>query len=49
MAWAYSKNKKCIYNWREKNKERNLEINRRYYKKRAIWLKVSKEFNNILL
>lgn len=49
MAKSYAVNKKSIYNWREKNIERNREIVRRSKRKRDAWISISKIFLQILL
>jgi hypothetical protein len=49
MAWEYSKNKKCIYNWRSNNLERCRELNRKHLKKHRLWKSISIEFFNILI
>jgi len=49
MSGTYSQNKKSIYNWREKNKEKWNQYRRLNYKQNAIWKKISREFLNILL
>ena len=49
MAKSYAVNKKSIYNWREKNIERSREIMRRYKRRKNAWLKISKEFLQILI
>lgn len=47
-AVTYSYNKVHIYNWREKNIERNRAINRKSEQKRYAWKKIQKEFLAIL-
>jgi hypothetical protein len=60
MQGSYSQNKKSIYNWREKNRDKwNLYLSERRSKnkdlhndiqnKRRAWKKISREFLNILL
>ena len=49
MSGTYLQNKKSIYNWREKNKEKWNEYKRKNWKQNSIWKKISREFMNILL
>lgn len=46
---SYLKNKERIYDWREKNPERNRFINREYMKRRYKWETISRKFLNVLL
>lgn len=53
MGQPYQQNKKHIYNWVEKNRDRHNEINklskRRTALKHKIWKEVAEEFRQILL
>jgi hypothetical protein len=49
MKGTYLQNKKSIYNWREKNRDKWNEYRRHLCKQNAIWKKISREFLNILL
>ena len=49
MSGTYLQNKKSIYNWREKNKDKWNEYRRNLWKQNSIWKKISREFMNILL
>jgi hypothetical protein len=49
MQGSYSQNKKSIYNWREKNKEKYNKYMLEKQKKKYTWKKISREFMNILL
>jgi hypothetical protein len=49
MAWEYSKNKKCIYNWRNNNKEKYNYICKLNMRKYNAWNRIKKEFLNILI
>ena len=46
---SYQANKKSIYNWRQKNLEKNREINKRYKRKYDAWKKEKFIFLQILL
>ena len=46
---TYQKNKKYIYNWRENHIAQYNEISRKHQIKYRAWIKVKKEFLNILL
>lgn len=46
---TYTQNKKSIYNWREKNRDKWNEYRRNLWKQNATWKKISREFMNILL
>ena len=49
MPLPYEQNKKHIYEWREKNKEKSNELQNKYAKKYYRWKKIQKEFMNILI
>jgi hypothetical protein len=49
MNGTYQQNKKSIYNYKQKNIEKVNAIARKANKKRYVWIKISKEFLNILL
>ena len=49
MHGTYLQNKQSIYNWREKNKSKNREINNKGVIKYQKWKKIQKVFFNILL
>ena len=46
---TYQQNKEFIYRWREKNAERNREINKQAKRKIDLWKKVQKVYLGILL
>ena len=46
---SYLENKHRIYNWRERNIERNRFINREYMKRKYKWETISRKFLNCLL
>ena len=46
---SYQANKKSIYNWRQKNLDKNREINKRYKRKLDAWKKEKVIFLRILL
>jgi hypothetical protein len=49
MPTSYAKNKIHIQKWREKNPEKNREINRKNQLKYDRWKKVKMDFLRILL
>ena len=49
MAVSYATNKKSIYNWREKNADKNREVNRRAQKRFREWKSIQKIYFQILL
>lgn len=49
MSGSYASNKKSIYTWRDKNRNKWNEYRRVQQKNRRIWIKISIEFMNILL
>jgi hypothetical protein len=46
---TYAKNKKHIYAWREKNADKNREVNRIAKRRHDLWIKIQKVFLGILL
>jgi hypothetical protein len=49
MAVTYKQNKTHIYKYKITHRDKWLEINRKYAKRKYNWKKVSREFLNILL
>jgi hypothetical protein len=49
MSGSYASNKKSIYNWRQKNRDKWNEYRREHLKNKRIWIKISIEFRNILI
>lgn len=49
MGCSYAENKKSIYTWRENNKQKYNSYRAKYRKQKALWIKISIEFRNILL
>lgn len=49
MGCSYAENKKSIYTWREKNREKYASYRAKYRKQKAIWVKISIEFRYILI
>lgn len=49
MSYPYEKNKKFIYKWRETHAESYKELNKKHQRKYQAWIKIKKEFLNILL
>jgi len=49
MAYAYSKNKKFIYQWRENNLEKKKELDRKHRRKYEMWKRERMIFLGILL
>lgn len=49
MTGSYAHNKKSIYNWVEKNKNKNAIIHSKAMKKYNTWIKIKKIYLNILL
>jgi|LakMenEpi03Aug12_release.lakeMendotaPanAssembly.Ray.scaffolds.fasta_scaffold5805028_1 hypothetical protein len=45
---SYEQNKQHIYNWREKNKDRQRELNLIHKRRSMLWLSAKREFLNIL-
>jgi len=48
MSSKYQKNKTHIYNYREKNLDKVREMQKLYKRRKDTWLKIQKEFFNIL-
>lgn len=49
MPYPYEKNKVHIYKWRQNNHEAYNKLCRKHQQKYNIWIKIKKEFLNILL
>jgi len=49
MTYPYAKNKVHIYKWRQNNIEAFNELSKKHQRKYRIWIKIKKEFLNILL
>ena len=49
MSGSYASNKKSIYTWRDKNRDKWNEYRRNYVRSKKIWLEISIELRNILL
>ena len=49
MSGSYASNKKSIYNWRNKNRDKLNEYQNKCYYNKKVWKLISLEFRNILL
>ena len=49
MPLTNAKNKKHIYAWRELNRDKHLEMCKRYKKRQMEWAKIRKIYFNILI
>jgi hypothetical protein len=49
MGLSYEKNKIHIYKWRENNKEKKKELDRKHQMNRYNWIQETKRLRNILI
>jgi hypothetical protein len=46
---TYEQNKKHIYKWREQNREKKKELDKKHQRKKYCWKQIKTEFLHILI